>query len=202
MMVLGFPVLRVSFGIWVPLQRGLVLVSCAQCFCLLYVSHLILSRVFYFLVSSSLHFWSLFFSHCCGHPLNLLLGGKTLWHLPYLLLVLVVVLVWYLVCCCASREHVPLVWPVCWRTWLALTVFVPCSTDVFLNFLLHCQIYVLIFPRLDHAIPCLLWVNLRYFGWRLWVTLKSSQPCPLVFPSVFGIVWVTACIGMMFCIRQ
>ena len=109
MMVLGFPVLRVSFGIWVPLQRGLVLVSCAQCFCLLYVSHLILSRVFYFLVSSSLHFWSLFFSHCCGHPLNLLLGGKTLWHLPYLLLVLVVVLVWYLVCCCASREHVPLV---------------------------------------------------------------------------------------------
>ena len=77
MMVLGFPVLRVPFGIWVPLQRGLVLESWLQCFCLIYVSHLIFLRGLYFLVSFSFHFWSLSFSHSFGHPLNLILRAKT-----------------------------------------------------------------------------------------------------------------------------
>ena len=62
------------------------------------------------------HFWP---------PSEPAIGGKTLCHLPYLLLVLVVVLILFLVCCCASRKHVPLVWTVCWRSWLALAMFVP-----------------------------------------------------------------------------
>ena len=88
------------------------------------------------------------------------------------------------------------------RAWLASTMFVPCSPAVFLNFLLHCQISVLMFPKLIHYVPCFLWVPLRYFGLRLRLILRSSQLFPLGFPSVFGYVWGTACIGLTFCIRQ
>ena len=150
MTVLGFPVLRVPFGILGFLPLGLVLELCLPCIFLLYVSHLTFSRVLYFSASFSYYFWSLFFSHSFGHPLNLLFGEKTLFHLPYLLLVLVL----YLMCCFASRAYAALVWPVCWRVWLALTMFVPCAVAVFLDYLSHRQIFFLIVIMLDHAFPC------------------------------------------------
>ena len=151
MVVLWFPILLVPFGIWVLLQWGLVLEACLHCIYLLYVRHSIFSRVLYFPVSFSFNFWSLFFPHSFCYPLNLLLGVKALCQLPYLELVLVIVLVWYLVCCCTSCKHIPLVWLVCWRVWLASTLFVPRSAAVFLNYLSHCKISLLNFLMLDYA---------------------------------------------------
>ena len=123
--VLGFPVLRVSFGILVFLPQEIVFGSCLHCSCLLYVCHLIFLQVLYFPALFSFHFWRSFFSHSFGHPLNLELGQKTLCLFPYLLLLLMFILVLYLAICCASRAHVLLVWPVCWCGWLASTMFVP-----------------------------------------------------------------------------
>ena len=48
---------------------------------------------FNFFSRSLFSFLEFIFPHSFGHPLNLLLRGKTLCHLPYFLLVLVVVLV-------------------------------------------------------------------------------------------------------------
>ena len=76
MMVSGFPIILVIFGILVPLQRGLVLELCLQLFCLIYVSHLIFLPVLYFNVLFHFRFLSLFLLLSFGHPLNLLLGGK------------------------------------------------------------------------------------------------------------------------------
>ena len=194
MMVLGFPFIWNMGSSTSGTCFGVVLA--------VFLSYLRLS--FNFFASSlfsclvSLSFLEFFFSTLLWPPYESDIGGGNICHLPYFPVVWVVGLVWYLVCYCASRNHAPLVWPVCWRAWLALTRFVHCSAAVFLNFLSHYQISLLISPKLRHAVLCLLWVPLIYFGCRLWVILLSSQPWPLGFPLVFEHGLGTACTGLMF----